>query len=349
LTDIRQRIQQDFLARIIEVDDAPLRRSVENAFINALAGASFGLHGFIEWGARQDPPNEDSDLDSMLRWSNDLLDPPRVAASPAIGDVIFTGTNSTVIPIGTELTNYDGQSFTTKDEYTISGTSVTGSVTASVAGADGNTAAASIVFLSTPIAGIDDRATVATGGLSGGADAEDKYGVLARLRERLKTPPRGGSTGDYVAWAKETAGVTRAWEFPNDPHTGWVTVVITDDNQTNLIPGVTTITNCQTNIDAKRPIMSAGAIVRGPTPQTIFLQWTDLIPNDTLTRASLEANVNQWILANGAPGAGFRQPDIENAAQSAPGVTSVTLWFPQTDPPVSDRFAMFNTISHSYL
>ena len=347
LQTLRDRFQQDFLARTTS-GDAVLRRSVENIYSFVVPGMTHGVYGYLNYLQKQVIPSEESDLDTLLRWADIFLTPPQVVASAATGNVTFTGTPSTNIPAGTEIGNRDGITFTTDSSVNIGGGGdVTVAVTATAAGLSGNTLAGAAVFLSTPIVGIDSEATVATGGLSGGADAETSVGVFNRLRARMKTPPRGGSAGDFAAWALETAAVSRAFEFPNEPSPSFVTIVIVDD-VSGPVPGAATIAAAQANVDAKRPIMMGGAPVIGPTPQPLTLTWSGLIPDTTPVRNSLEMAVEDWILTSGEPELVLRQPDIENAAQSASGVTSVSLSSPTIDQDPG-QYGMFTSFTHIYV
>ncbi|MCD3114262.1 phage baseplate protein, partial [Salmonella enterica subsp. enterica serovar Enteritidis] len=47
--------------------------------------------------------------------------------------------------------------------------------------------------------------------LTGGADTEEPETWRARVMERYYWIPQGGADPDYVIWAKEIAGITRAW------------------------------------------------------------------------------------------------------------------------------------------
>lgn len=350
LQELRDRFRQDFIART-STGDAVLRRSVENVLSYVVPGVANGLYGYVDWGVRQLIPSEDGDLDSMLRWANDLLTPPQTPASAAYGTVTFTGTDTTVIPAGTSVTNRDGIEFTTDAIATI-GSSVSGEVdvvvTAVDAGIAGNTEAGVSVFLGTPISGVDAEALVATGGLSGGADEETKFGVLSRLRERFKTPPRGGSEGDFVVWAKEASGVSRAYEFRQEPTTGWVTVVIIDDTS-GPVPGAGIIAASQAAVDLKRPIMMGGCVVRGPEPQTLNLTWSNVVPLRDQTYAeaqtAIETNVDAYILTQTVPEAVVSQPAIENAGQAV--VTSVSLTTPPGDQDPG-QYGLYTTINHAY-
>lgn len=347
LQELRNQFKSDFLTRS-DTGDAVLRRSVENVLSFTVPGIANGLHGYIGWGIRQVVPSEDADLDSILRWANDFLEVPQIPAIAAIGDVTFTGVDTTIIPQGTEVTSRDGATFTTDAQYVISGTTITDQVTAVVAGAAGNTLEGSAVFLGSPIAGIESEAIVAVGGISGGADEEDKFGVLERLRQRFRRPPRGGSAGDYVAWALEVAAITRAFEYPQDPTVGWVKVVAVDD-VSGPVPGAAALLATQTNLDEKRPIAMGGVLVIGPTPQLLELQWTSLVSGDVAAaKIALEANVESWVLSTGEPGLSLSHAEIENAAQAATGVQSVTLADPVIDV-YPGTYGMFTTFNHTYI
>lgn len=352
LQTLRDRFQQDFLART-DSGDSVLRRSVENILSFVVPAQTHGLYGFLNYLQKQVIPSEESDVDTLLRWSDQYLTPPQKPAEAAVGDVTFTGTPATAIPIGTEIGNRDGATFTTDVGVVIGGGGdVTVAVTATEPGVAGNTLGGTAVFLSTPIVGIDSEATVAAAGLTGGTDEEDAVGIFRRLRNRLRSPPRGGSAGDFAAWALEVAGVSRAFEFNNTTasgatSTGFVAVVIVDD-VSGPVPGAAIIDAAQANIDLKRPVMMGGAPVIGPTPQLLTLTWSALIPDTAPIRASLEAAVEDWVLTSGEPGLLLRQPDIENAAQNATGVTSVSLSSPTVDQDPG-QFGMYTTFVHIYV
>lgn len=347
LETLRDRFRSDFQARTTS-GDAVLRRSVENIYSFVVPGMTHGLYGYLNYLQKNVIISEESDIDTLLRWADAFLEVPQNPATAAQGDVTFTGTPATSIPAGTEITNQDGITFTTDSIASIGGGGdVDVPVTASDLGEIGNTLAGVVMTLGTPIVGVDSTATVASGGLTGGADEEEAPGIYTRLSARLKTPPRGGSTGDFKVWAEEVSGVTRAFEFPNEPSVGWVTVVVVDD-VSGPVPGATTIAAAQSNIDAKRPIFMGGVDVIGPTPQLLSLTWSGLIPDSGATRTALEAAVEQWVLTTGEPEVPLRQPDIENAAQNAAGVVSVSLSSPTTDQDPG-QYGMYTTFSHSYV
>lgn len=348
LQTLRDRFKQDFLSNTT-TGDAVLRRSVENVFAFVVPAMTHGLYGYINYLQKQVIPSIDADIDTILRWSSAFLTVPQKAAVAGSGNVTFTGVDTTPIPQYTTVSSRDGVTYQTDSALAISGTTVTGSVTALNPGLGGNAEEGTAVFLTTPITDIEDEAVVATGGLSGGADAETKSSVFNRLVARWKTPPRGGSAGDFESWALEIGAVSRAYEYNQDPTVGWVKVVIIDDTS-GPVPGAQTIIDAQANIDLKRPGMIGGCTVIGPTPQTLELYWASLVPapGDSVAQAktALEANVDSWILTQTVPGDTVSQPEIENAAQAV--VTSVRLSSPVADPDPG-TYGLFTTINHNYV
>ncbi|MXC98354.1 baseplate J/gp47 family protein, partial [Escherichia coli] len=66
--------------------------------------------------------------------------------------------------------------------------------------------------------------------LTGGFDTEDLETWRARVIERYYWTPQGGADGDYVVWAKEVPGITRAWTYRHwtGPATAGVTTARRD-------------------------------------------------------------------------------------------------------------------------
>lgn len=348
LQERRERIRQDFLAWT-NTGLAPLRRSVENVYSYVLAGAAHALGSYIGWVAKQSPPNEDSDIDSILRWANDFLTVPQKQVAAATGSVVFTGDVDTIVPSDLEVTSLaSGVSYTTNvDGIIAGGGTATLPVTATTVGADGNLEAGSTLYLGEPVDGLDPSATVEANGITGGADTEDALGVLGRLRDRFKNPPAGGRDGDYVAWATDVAGVTRAYVSSPDPKYGWLKVIVVDDDILPSLPGLTPIGLAQTNIDENRPVHMGGVVVIAPTPQTLDLTWSQLQPDEPGVRSAMQSAVNQWIYDNSVPGETVNHTAIENAAQAVDSVFTVSLIDPIENPDPG-QYGMFTTINHTY-
>ena len=208
LTQIRDQIHADIDAGLPGADSR-LRRSVLEVIARMLAWSVHALYGYIDFISRQLFPDL-AERAFLERWAS-LWALTRQAATFATGSVTFTGTNGSTIPSGTVLRRADGTEYATTAGGTIAAGTATVAVSSSVAGAAGNAATAVSLTVVSPPAGITATATVAAPGLAGGTDQATDALLRARILSRMQTPPHGGSAADYTRWAKEVAGVTRAW------------------------------------------------------------------------------------------------------------------------------------------
>lgn len=281
LTEIIERKITDIDSRL-PTASARLRRSVLNALLRASAAVEHGLYGFIQWLSRQIIPDtaEAEFLERHANWWGIT----RVAASSAIGNITVTGSGT--VPAGVVLQRADGIEYTVDTEVVITSSGVV-AVTCSTAGAAGNTSAGAKLSFVSPIAGIDSSAT--TEDLTGGADIETDDALRARLRERVQQPPHGGAKNDYIAWAKEVAGVTRVWSMPLWLGAGTVGVFFVRDNDASIIPDTAEVQAVQDYIDSVRPV-TANVTVIAPiaAPQDMTIQ---IKPNDSITQANITAEL----------------------------------------------------------
>ena len=86
-------------------------------------------------------------------------------------------------------------------------------MTATVAGAFTNCDPGTPISLAQPIAGINSGG-LTVGFATGGADDETVDELRNRMLAKYRAPPQGGAASDYVLWALEVPGVTRAWCLP---------------------------------------------------------------------------------------------------------------------------------------
>jgi len=119
----------------------------------------------------------------------------------------------------------DGAAYTVSGTQAVVGTSVTVTIVADSAGAAGNADDGTVVSLGTAVDGIQSTGSI-TATVSSGADIEDQEDFRGRVLARYQEPPQGGSQPDYVGWATDVAGVTRAWCAPNAFGAGTVVVYI---------------------------------------------------------------------------------------------------------------------------
>ncbi|MEE9357458.1 baseplate J/gp47 family protein [Candidatus Vondammii sp. HM_W22] len=327
----KARIAGDIEARLPGAD-AKLRRSVNGELARVVAGATHGLYGYLDHIAQQVLPDT-ADAERLERWAS-VWKVARRAAVATTGSVDFTGTDGVVIPAGTLLQRSDGVEYSTSAEVTIAASTASAIVTPSLAGTDGNADAGVTLNLVSPIAGVLFQATVAAGGLSGGAEGEDDDGLRSRLLVRIQEPPHGGAVHDYIAWALVGhSDVTRVWITPQELAANGVSIrIMTDDATANAngIPEQAVIDAVQTYIDGVRPV-TADPTVIAPVAMPLDLTISGLSPNTQAVKDAVEAEIIDLIQREGEPGGTLLLSHIREAISIAAGEADHLLTNPAAD------------------
>lgn len=328
LAELIDRAASDIEARLPGAD-ARLRRSNLNVLARVHAGSTHGLYGHLDFLSRQIIPDS-AESEMLERWSS-VWGVARKAAASAKGNVTFTGTNGSNIPAGTQVLRSDGAQFSTDAPGVIAAGTAVVAATASVPGAAGNTDAATALTLAAAIVGIVGNATVAAGGLSQGADMEDDEDLLGRLIARISLPPQGGDKDDYVQWAKEVAGVTRAWAFPLELGAGTVTVRFVRDNDAGtIIPDAGEVAAVAAYIDPRRPV-TAQVTVAAPIADALNFTFTFLDPNTQAVKDAITASLADLLLREALPGGTILLSHIREAISLGAGENNFTLTVPAAD------------------
>jgi uncharacterized phage protein gp47/JayE len=333
LEELNTRMQADIESRLTDGNKL-LRRSVLKIIATVFAAAVHLLYGFLNWVYKQSFPDT-AEGENLERWAN-IWGITRIPAEFSQGNVTFTGDNGTDIPASTEIQLSNGTVYTTDALGTIAAGTVTIAVTASVAGPDSDAEAATAISLSSPISGVTSQGVVATGGLTGGLVEESDEDLLTRLLARIQNAPHGGNEADYVAWAKEVAGVTRAWVLPAYLGLGTVGVTFVRDNDTgSIIPSAGEVSDVQDYIDdpSRRPV-TADVTVFAPT--AVPLNFTiNVTPGTAAVKAAVEAELEDLILREAEPGGTILLTHIEEAISLAAGETDHILTVPSGDVTVT--------------
>lgn len=325
LAQLIERNRADLESRLAGTD-AHLRRGIIPALATMHAGALHGLYGYLDYKARQANPAT-AEGENLHAWARIWLPNAPKPATPAKGNVTFTGTNTTVIPQGTAVVRSDGAEFETDEVAAIAAGTATVAVTALEAGASGNTGAGTVLSLSQAIAGVDGAVTVAAGGLSNGFEIESDADLLLRLKQRVQNPPAGGAAHDYVRWALEVPGVTRAWCLPGWLGGGTVGVTFVLDNQVGgILPDGAKVAEVQAYIDALAPVV---ANVTCFAPVAVELDPTiTLTPNTAAVQAAVEAELNDFLLRDTEPGKTVLWSKLHEAISLAEGEEDHVLTLP---------------------
>lgn len=323
-TEILTRVSADIDSRLAGADTR-LRRSVLSVIAYTMAGVAHGLYGFISWVALQVFPDT-AELEFLNRWAA-IWGVTRIAATKATGNLTATGTNGTVIVVGTEFQRSDDAVFISTVEQTVSGGEATIPVEAVLAGDAGNTEDAMTLTFSNPLADVDSE-VVTDGALTGGADEESDESLEARLLDRIQQPPHGGNENDYLQWMSEITGVTRSWVYPKEDGISNVTVRFMMDNAySDGIPLSGDVTSAQSYLDERRPI-TADVVVLAPValPQdfTIHLNGGDT----SAIRAAVQANLEDLITRESEPAGTLYLSRINEAISAATGEFDHTMAVP---------------------
>lgn len=321
-SELVARIEADITAKFPS-GSSRLRRMVLIALARVMAGIAHGLYGFIAFAAKQIIPTT-ANLTYLKLWAS-FWGVVWKARAKAHGAAVFTGTDGSPIASGTLLQRADGVEFTTDEDGVIAGGTATIAVTASEAGADGNTAAAATLSLVSPIAGVQGTATVGAGTLSGGADDETPESLLTRLLQRVQNPPEGGADHDYERWALERPGVTRAWIYRAWLGAGTVGIAFVYDDRADIIPTEQDVADMQAYLEApSRGPSTADIIAFAPVPDPIDPDIT-LTPDTESIRAAVIAELKDFLRRDAKPGGTLRLSRIGEAISIAAGEDYHTL------------------------
>ena len=225
LQTIEQRIVDDYRTKL-GTHAVLLPHSPEAALASADAATAHALYRYIERAS----------LTALwaVMYNDDYLDlwasrfgVPRKTGGRGTGTIEVNGEDDTIVPKDTLWERVaDGFRYRVLADTTLTGGPTTVPVEATASGALGNATGGSPVRLVEDVAGVVAEAEI-TDDITNAAEPETNDQLLQRLLQRLRFPPKGGGHGDYVRWALENKGVTRAWEFETNglvDELGYITV-----------------------------------------------------------------------------------------------------------------------------
>lgn len=324
LAQLIARARADIATRF-DSGSADLRGTPEEVLAISQAGLTHGLHGHLKYLSKQLLADL-ADDDFLLRHAA-IYGLERTAATPATGQLTITGTESAVCPTGTVWQRPDGTLYTQAADVTIESGVSTAVVTAQVGGVAGNADVGAKLTLAAPVTGIIATATVSGDGLADGVDLETLDSLRERLILRLQTPPSGGGPGDYVRWAREVAGVTRAWEYPAMLGPGTVGVRFVMDNQVgSIIPDSGMVSTVHAYLNGKAPV-TAQVVVLAPVAVQLDLILA-VTPSTSAVKAAVTAAVAAFIRSTAEPGSTILISQLNEAIAIAAGETDHILSLP---------------------
>lgn len=304
-----------------------LRQSNLRVLPKVFAYACHGLYGFITWILKQLFP--DTAEKQFLERQASIQGIYRRAASKATGTLTVSYTEGATLPVGTIFMADDQTRYETTAEPEVG--SYTVPVQSLETGTVGNREAGQTYTLVSPVVGVDAEAVGSE--MAGGAEAESDESLRKRLLFRLQNPPRGGAKEDYIAWAEEVPGVTRAWCFPKEQGIGTVVVRFATDGMTE--DGIPTSGMVQIVSDyiAEVAPVTATPYVVAPVAKPVNFRIKDLIPDSESVRAQVEAELKSLFIKEAHPGEALKLTHIQQAISSAAGEVDYELLEPTADVP----------------
>lgn len=258
----------------------------------------------------------------------DIWGVPRLPAARAVGALVFAGAPGTALPSGIEAVAASGLRWLTVSPATIPASgAVSVPARARDAGGASNLAGGALLLLVSPVAGLgQQQAIVDAGGFRGGREEEAPEAWRARLLDRIREPPHGGSRRDYRGWARE-AGAGAVEVYPSWMGLGSVGVVV-------AMPGPVTPTPAQiaaiaAYIDNVRPV-TADVIVLAATLLPVDVQ-VQVSPDTVNVRAAVQAGLAAQFALDQRVGATMAQSRLSEACSSASGEYAHRLLAPAAD------------------
>ncbi|MGX1127306.1 baseplate J/gp47 family protein [Pseudomonas sp. HLS-6 TE3448] len=311
-----------------DLGGSALLRSDAEVLARVQAAASFGRYGHQEYIAAQILPDT-ADQDTLRRMARVRLKRDRLEAVVSSGAATFSGAASALLDAGVLLQRDDGVRFRVTASVVLAGQSGTVKLEALEAGQLGNTPAGTILRLISPVLGINDTVTVDAPGLQGGTEQESIEALRARVIRSYQVIPHGGNQDDYVTWALEVPGVTRAWLVRHWMGPGTVGLFFVRDGDLDPIPSAAACEEVRVYIEKQRPV-TAELYVLPPLEKPVQYE-LKIIPDSGAVRRSVEAALVDLHNRESDLGAGLLWTHIGEALSGALGERDHQLISPAAD------------------
>jgi uncharacterized phage protein gp47/JayE len=352
LTALRNQSIQDITTSGVPGLTGLLRNAVLRVLAWVMAGLAYSVYGYADWIARMGVPFTAQD-EYLFAWAA-LIGIFPEEATAATGTATFSGNPTLVLRAGTPLTRQDGTAYTTTGDGTVdAGGNLTVPIAAAVVGAFTNCDAGTPIAIATPVAGINSGGV--TGLCVGGADQESNDSLRTRMLYKYRQPPQGGAASDYVLWALEVPGVTRAWANGNSSGAGTVVVYTMWDNveaahdgfpqgtdgvasaETRDVPATGDQLLVADHIFTRQPV-TALVYSAAPQPYAIDVELDGLEPNSADMQDAIIASLSDVLLRVGIVGGVVWPSDLYEAILATPGVDHFTMSIPAAAIQIPDGF-----------
>jgi uncharacterized phage protein gp47/JayE len=346
LGDLRKRIANDLMNKLPGADTR-LRVNNLRAFSEVEAGSAHLLYGRLEWSFKQLFPDT-AESEFLDRWAS-IWGVQRIPASGATGPAVWTADPGARLLEGAIVQRADGVRYSISASVNEEGGLITAQLEAVTLGQIGNALPGTQLALLTTFTGVAVQGVVADPGLAGGADEQSDALLLQAVLTRIQLPPHGGAEFDYVRWALEVPGVTRAWCYPVELGPGTVTVrfMMDDVRAPTGIPTPADVDIVAAYIDPRRPV-TADVHVVAPIAFPVPVAISQLQPDTPEIRDAIFASITQMLLDEASPG----QPIYLSQWSTAIGITAGVERFVMDEPsvqtnPAPGEIVMLDSVRYS--
>lgn len=271
-----------------------LPKAAWRVLAGVLAGVQSLGYRFTLWAYRQIFAAT-ADEDALLARGEQY----GLAPSPAVAAVLTasaTGTTGVTIPAGT-LWYAGSLVYSQTADVEIAAGVATVEIEALTAGDAGNLSNGETVTLTTPLAGVDSEATIAST-VTTGEDEESLESFRAQVQEREARKPQGGAAADYVQWALEVPGIVKAFAHRITP--GYATVyplVALTGVLGERIPDASKRAEVLAYLsDLHRKPLQSTPVVEEMSEVEFDITVTDLSPDTAALRQTIEDAITAYLL-----------------------------------------------------
>jgi uncharacterized phage protein gp47/JayE len=346
LGELRVRVANDLMDKL-PGSDARLRHSNLRAFSEVEAGIAHLLYGRLEWSFRQLFPDT-AEREFLDRWAS-IWGVGRIDATPAAGQAFWVAQPGATVPADFLVQRRDGVQYRT----THGGVEYDGRVILDLRceeyGVIGNCDPGTQLSFMTTAARVVVQGVVMEPGIGGGADDQSDDLLLQAVLTRIRLPPHGGAWFDYVRWALEVPGVTRAWPYPLEAGAGTVTVrfMMDDVRAPTGIPLPVDLQAIADHIEPVRPV-TAKVYVYAPVPVEVPVHIRDLAPDTPAIREAIAGNLGAMFLEAAEPGGTIYLSQFSTAIGLTPEVRYFILDEPAVQPePQRGEILILGPITYS--
>lgn len=322
-------LRTDLFSRL-DMNDT-LRRMNEDVRAKVYAAALHTVYGYIDYLAINMLP--DLCDEAWLKRHAGMKRCPRKTATAASGYMRWEGvTDNLKVTAGSVIQRDDLVEYTATADTMSAGGVLRVPVVCSVEGMAGNADDGTPLILVTPVNGLPSSGVADT--LTGGFDIEELETWRSRVMERYYWTPQGGADPDYVIWAKEVPGVTRAWTYRHWMGTGTVGVMIANSDLINPIPDAATVAAAKIHIEPLAPVAGSDLYLFVPVKHSVDFR-IRLTPDTPEVRAAVTKELLAFLQRDGYPEGELELSRINEAISIATGEHSHQLLAPTADIPIA--------------